>query len=51
MNTIHSEKTSGDVKKSKDIDGVLMAMISIHSEKNSGDIKKSKDIDGVLMRP
>ena len=24
MNTIHSEKTSGDVKKSKDIDGVLM---------------------------
>ena len=22
MNSIHSEKTSGDVKKSKDIDGV-----------------------------
>ena len=33
MNSIHSEKTSGDVKKSKDICTLNKAMNSIHSEK------------------
>ena len=47
MNSIHSEKTSGDVKKSKDRWSLNEAMNTIHSEKTSGDVKKSKDIDGV----